>query len=163
MPALPDVEDEKYTEESSLGDNVELQEVDEQGVDSLLGDVADVDVEEAAQPSNPTTAIYTYYQSSGRFTGKARDGSNIDVIGCSGSTTATIGFPNGCRNKPECQCIKNFGPLPKNTCAIPPHPFRAPRRTHHHPPLSPPHVVTPSARRTILKEQAAKYTRIPSI
>ena len=154
MPALPDVDDEKYSEERASSNDVELQDGH-----ALLGDAASMDVEEATNPSS--TPTYTYVQSTGVFSGKGKDGTLISVTGCAGSTQPKLPlFPSGCVNVPTCQCIPDHGPLPKNTLAPPPTPPFCTRHadSHTHPSLS----DTPLANRSPIPVQVGPLTPIPS-
>eukprot|EP00047_Mylnosiga_fluctuans_P005676 m.241980 g.241980 ORF g.241980 m.241980 type:complete len:186 (+) comp13942_c0_seq1:13-570(+) len=63
-------------------------------------------------PPNPTF-VYTYSQSSGRFTGPAFDGGQINVIGCSGLSGENKCGEGNCRNNPQNNCCKDCGPCPR--------------------------------------------------
>ncbi len=78
--------------------------------------LSDEDEEEEEDDTNPTIT-YVYQQSTGSFTGLAKDGSKIKVTGCSGSR-AGASIPGElfgmktCRNEHLCECVKDKGPLP---------------------------------------------------
>jgi hypothetical protein len=90
----------------------------EEGLEELLAD------EQSEDDSTTTEAVsYTYSQETGVFKGKAKDGSPINVKGCSGAKAgATITLYGSlktlatCRNNPLCQCTKGKGPAPRTKC-----------------------------------------------
>lgn len=98
--AVSDEVDDEYLEDALQQDSQELL-ADGEGEDQ-----DDIAFEDAS------TVRYTYSQRSGRFTGKARDNSVINAVGCAGSRAGNGGFLT-CRNEPGCQCSKDRGPAPR--------------------------------------------------
>ncbi len=59
-----------------------------------------------------TGGPYTYSQSKHHFYGTAYDGTYIDTTSC------CCGSAGSCRDNPDCQCVKNVGPLPQGTYTL---------------------------------------------
>ena len=118
----------------SAADDEHLDVDTEEGLEELLAD-------DESEDDSTTAVWYTYRQSTGVFTGKAQDGSNIYVTGCSGAKAGATVYPYGsaitlatCRNAPLCQCQKDKGPAPRtkyvDSSALPSYIYRAPQQPH---------------------------------
>ena len=97
----------------SAADDEHIDVDTEEGLEELLAD-------DQSEDDSTTAVWYTYQQSTGFFTGKAKDGSTISVTGCSGARAGTIITAYGsaitlptCRNAPLCQCTTDKGPAPR--------------------------------------------------
>ncbi len=79
----------------------------------------ELEVDDGDADDSTPIITYIYEQGTGNFKGTAKDGSAINVYGCSGAragaTVSGTHFPT-CRNEPNCQCVQDKGPLPQAMC-----------------------------------------------
>lgn len=79
---------------------------------AALGETASREEKEKMGLNTTTGGPYTYDQSKHHFYGVAYDGSYIDT------KAACAGANDECRNNPDCECVKNEGPLPQGSYTL---------------------------------------------